>query len=62
MHYFEIEMLVHERMGRDLGTLLLSFLKEAPTPWCWPIAPQPSPWDPLLSAASDGIELPLFAP
>lgn len=63
IYYFEIELLLKERLGRDLGNLIMSFLKEDPKPWCWPISPQPSPWDPLVCVdASDGIELPLFAP
>ena len=63
MYYFELEMLLNERMGRDLGKLLMSFLKEDPKPWCWPISPQPSPWDSLTEVnTGDGIELPLFAP
>ena len=63
MYYFEVELLVNERLGRDLGLLLMSFLKEDPKPWCWPILPQPSPWDPLIEVdACDGVELPLFAP
>ena len=63
IYYFEIELLLKERLGRDLGNLIMSFLKEDPKPWCWPISPQPSPWDPLVCVdASDGVELPLFAP
>ena len=63
MYYFELEMLLNERMGRDLGKLLMSFLKEDPKPWRWPISPRPSPWDSLTEVdPCDGIELPLFAP
>jgi len=63
MYDFEIELLLNERLGKDLGKLLFSFLKEAPVPWCWPITPQLSPWDPLVEVdPDDGIDLPLFAP
>ena len=63
MFYFEIELLLKQRLGGDLGKLLLSFLKEDPMPWHWPINPQPSPWDPLGEVdPHDGIGLPLFAP
>ena len=64
MYYFEVELLVNERLGKDLGTLLMSFLKEDPKPWCWPVSrPLLSPWDPLVEVdPCDGIELPLFAP
>ena len=64
MYYFEIEMLANERLGRDLGNLLMSFLKEDPKPWCWPIdVPLLSPWSSHVEVdPCDGIELPLFAP
>ena len=63
MFYFEVELLLKQRLGGDLGKLLLSFLKEDPKPWHWPITPQPSPWDPLVEVdPHDGIDLPLFAP
>ena len=64
MYYFEVELLVNERLGRDLGNLLMSFLKEDPKPWCWPIdVPLLSPWDPPVEVdPCDGVELPLFAP
>lgn len=63
MYYFEVELLVNERVGKDVGLLLMSFLKEDPKPWCWPIEPQPSPWDTIVEVdACAGIELPLFAP
>ena len=63
MYYFEIELLVDEKLGKDLGQLLMSFLKEDPKPWCWPIETMLSPWDPLTEVdACDGVELPLFAP
>ena len=64
MYFFEIENLAKERLGNDLGALLMSFLKEDPKPWSWEFCtPQPSPWDALTHVdASDGIELPLFAP
>ena len=64
MYFFEIENLAKERLGNDLGALLMSFLKEDPKPWSWEFCtPQPSPWDALIHVdASDGIELPLFAP
>ena len=57
--HYEIEHLLHKRLGKDLGTLTLSFLMELPVPWCWPISPMPSPWDPLISVdACDGVLLP----
>ena len=65
MYYFEVESLVTERLGRDLGNLLMSFLKEDPKPWCWPHVPRCplSPWDlPVEVDPCDGIELPLFSP
>ena len=63
MYYFEIEMLLKERMGRDLGTLLLSFIKQDPVPWEWPISLPLSPWNPATQVdPHDGIDLPLFAP
>ena len=64
MYEFEVEMLVNERMGRDLGTLLMSFLKEDPKPWCWSVdVPLMSPWcSPIEVDPCEGIELPLFAP
>ena len=36
MFYFEVELLLKQRLGGDLGKLLLSFLKEDPKPWHWP--------------------------
>jgi len=63
MYFFEIENLAKERLGNDLGALLMSFLKEDPQPYWEFCIPQPSPWDALTQVdASDGIELPLFAP
>ena len=65
MYYFELELLVHEKLGRDVGGLLMSFLKEDPKPFQWDIErPMPSsPWDPLVEVDSCfGVELPLFAP
>ena len=63
MYYFEIELLVDEKLGKDLGQLLMSFLKEDPKPWVWPIEPMLNPWDSLIEVdPSDGIDLPLFAP
>ena len=67
MYYFEVELLVNERLGRDLGNLLMSFLKEDPKPWCWPIdgpaSVVSSPWDsPVEVDPCYGVELPLFAP
>jgi len=57
--HYEIERLLHKRLGKDLGTLTLSFLMELPVPWCWPISPMPSPWDPLIEVDPlGGIELP----
>jgi len=63
MYYFEIELLVDEKLGKDLGQLLMSFLKEDPKPWVWPIEPMLNPWDSLIEVdPNDGIDLPLFAP
>ena len=63
MYYFEIELLLRERMGRDLGNLVLSFIKLDPVPWEWPISLPLSPWDPVISVdPDDGIGLPIFAP
>ena len=64
MYYFEVELLVNERLGRDLGQLLMSFLKEDPKPWCWPIeVPLLSPWEIQVEVdPCDGVDLPLFAP
>ena len=64
MYYFLIELLGKERLGRDLGLLLMSFLKEDPKPWCWPIdVPLMSPWNsPVEVDPCEAIELPLFAP
>ena len=63
MYYFEVELLVNERLGKDLGALLLSFIKEDPKPHIWPMRLEPSPWDSRTDVdPDDGIELPLFAP
>ena len=63
MYYFEVELLVDEKLGKDLGKLLMSFLKENPKPWVWHIEPVLSPWDCLTEVdPNDGIELPMFAP
>ena len=58
MYYFELKSLVYEKMGRDLGSLVLGFLKEDPVPWCWDVEPQISPWDPLVEVdCCSGIAL-----
>ena len=44
IHHYELELLLHKKLGKDLGDLTLSFLTEVPAPWCWPITPMPSPW------------------
>ena len=63
MYYFEVELLINERLGKDLGALLLSFVKEDPKPHIWTIMVQPNPWDSLTEVdPNDGVELPLFAP
>jgi hypothetical protein len=63
MYYFEVELLINERLGKDLGALLLSFVKEDPKPHIWSIMVLPSPWDSLTEVdPNDGVELPLFAP
>ena len=46
MYFFEIELLLKERLGHDLGFLLLSFIKEDPKPHIWTmLVLEPSPWD-----------------
>ena len=64
MYTFEVEMIAKDALGTDLGALLMSFLKEDPQPWCWPIElPLLSPWDsPVEVDPCDGVGLPLFAP
>ena len=64
MYFFELELLAEERLGRDLGKLLVSFLKEDPKPFIWELPrPPSSPWDPLCYVdPCDGHELPLFSP
>ena len=63
MYYFEVEILVQEKLGKDLGKLLLEFIREDPLPWIWPERPLLSPWElPTEVAPNEGIELPLFAP
>ena len=63
MYYFEVELLVNEKLGRDLGRLLLDFIREDPKPWIWPERPLLSPWElPTCVDPDDGIDLPLFAP
>ena len=63
MYYFEVELLINERLGKDLGALLLSFVKEDPKPHIWSLMVVPSPWDSLTEVdPNDGVELPLFAP
>ena len=64
MYFFELELLVEERLGKDLGQLLVSFLKEEPTPFIWELPrPHLGPWDPLCCVdPCDGVTLPLFAP
>ena len=64
MYTFEVELLAKEALGNDIGALLMSFLKEDPQPWSWPIEmPLLSPWDsPVEVDPCDGVGLPLFAP
>ena len=64
MYFFEVELLINERLGKDLGALLLSFIKEDPKPHIWPLLVlETSAWDALAEVdPDDGIELPLFAP
>ena len=64
MYIFELELLVREKLGKDVGNLLMSFLKEDPQPFLWQFECCPSnPWDPLVEVdPSDGVALPLFAP
>ena len=65
MYVFEVKMLACEKLGNDLGNLLMSFLKEDPVPWCWGFdedVPR-SPWDCCTAVdPCDQIDLPLFAP
>ena len=63
MYFFEIELLLKERLGHDLGYLLLSFIKEDPKPHIWSmLVLEPSP-DPLVEVDTNaGVDLPLFAP
>ena len=63
MYYFEVEILVQEKLGKDLGRLLLEFIREDPLPWIWPERPLLSPGErPTEGDPNEGIELPLFAP
>jgi hypothetical protein len=64
MYMFEVENLLRERLPpKVLVKLVMSFLKEDPAPWYWPVHPPPSPWDPLTTVnPNDGIDLPIFAP
>jgi hypothetical protein len=66
MYLFELELLLHEKLGKDLGGLLMSFLKEDPKPFAWEWVverPPSSPWDlPVEVDSCDGVALPLFAP
>ena len=64
MYFFEVEQLINERLGKDLGYLLLSFIKEDPQPHIWSmLVLEPSPWDPLVEVDTNaGVDLPLFAP
>ena len=61
MYTFEVENLLRERLPpKVLVELVMSFLKEDPVPWYWPVNP---PWDPLTTVNPyDGIDLPIFAP
>ena len=63
-YLFQLELTLHEKFGRDLGALLLSFLKEEPRPFIWEVPrPVPCPWDPLVFDDPLGlVGLPLFAP
>ena len=63
VYTFEVESLLLEKMPKVLVQLVMSFLKEDPMPWYWPVNPPPSPWDPLTTVnPNDGIDLPIFAP
>jgi hypothetical protein len=64
LYFSEVEALLIERIGTDLGWLLLSFVKEDPKPHYWVVEdPTPSPWDPLVEVdPMAGVDLPLFAP
>ena len=62
MFRFEVEMLLEEKIGKDLKNVVFSFLRQDPEPFIWQTVTS-SPWDPLTCVdADDGIELPLFAP
>ena len=64
MYLFELELLLREKLGTDLGRLLMGFLKEDPKPFLWQVErPVMSPWDSRVEVdPCDGIGLPLFAP
>ena len=64
MYFFEVEILLNERIGRDCASLVMSYVKEDPVPMEWPIdETEPSPWDTLAEVeACWGVGLPLFAP
>jgi hypothetical protein len=63
MYMFEVELLLKEKIGKDLKNIVFSFLRQDPEPFVWLTVPVPSPWDPLICVeAGDGIDLPLFAP
>ena len=63
MYRFEVALLVEEKLGPDLGGIVMMFLKEAPTPYVWHVEETPSPWDPLIWCDPQAlVNLPLFAP
>lgn len=63
MYRFEIRLMLQDKFGRDLGGLILSFLKRDPVPYLWYVEVPPSPWDALISVDTSAmVNLPLFAP
>ncbi len=65
MYRIEVELLLAERIGKDLKDIVFSFLKEDPEPFLWGVEEMHpfDPWDSCTAVdACDGIDLPLFAP
>ena len=65
MYRFEVALLVEEKLGPDLGGIVMMFLKEDPVPYVWHVEETPSPWDHEALVWCDPqamVNLPLFAP
>ena len=65
MLLFEVQMLLDEKFGRDLGGLVMSFFKEDPAPFEWRQDDQIlyNPWNHLCEVDPlAGVDLPLFSP